>query len=111
MVKAAWLRPGLYHDRCALLRRLSPTWPVRLRGPAHPLKTADGSNRHSRRPATPGPYPHLSSEERRGGKECVSTCRSRWSPHHSKTKINDDYQNESHCTSRINRSNIQYISN
>src|SRR3546814_11483227 len=26
------------------------------------------------------------SEERRVGKECVSTCRSRWSPHHS-TKI------------------------
>src|SRR3546814_7191667 len=24
------------------------------------------------------------SEERRVGKECVSTCRSRWSPHHSK---------------------------
>src|SRR3546814_13083507 len=24
------------------------------------------------------------SEERRGGKECVSTCRSRWSPYHSK---------------------------
>src|SRR3546814_14663121 len=24
-----------------------------------------------------------SSEERRGGKECVSTCRSRWSPDHS----------------------------
>src|SRR3546814_18633981 len=23
---------------------------------------------------------HPSSEERRGGKECVSTCRSRWSP-------------------------------
>src|SRR3546814_7709116 len=22
------------------------------------------------------------SEERRGGKECVRTCRSRWSPHH-----------------------------
>src|SRR3546814_19745637 len=32
------------------------------------------------------------SEERRVGKECVSTCRSRWSPYHSKTKhynIND----------------------
>src|SRR3546814_4338342 len=27
------------------------------------------------------------SEERRVGKECVSTCRSRWSPYHSK-KIN-----------------------
>src|SRR3546814_12320811 len=26
------------------------------------------------------------SEERRAGKECVSTCRSRWSPYHSKHK-------------------------
>src|SRR3546814_16982184 len=26
------------------------------------------------------------SEERRVGKECVSTCRSRWSPYHTKTK-------------------------
>src|SRR3546814_18040633 len=26
------------------------------------------------------------SEERRVGKECVSTCRSRWSPYHSETK-------------------------
>src|SRR3546814_12406017 len=28
------------------------------------------------------------SEERRVGKECVSTCRSRWSPYHSKNKHN-----------------------
>src|SRR3546814_18664173 len=28
------------------------------------------------------------SEERRGGKECVSTCRSRWCPYHYKTKNN-----------------------
>src|SRR3546814_12960252 len=27
------------------------------------------------------------SEERRVGKECVSTCRSRWSQYHSKKKI------------------------
>src|SRR3546814_15579873 len=27
------------------------------------------------------------SDERRVGKECVSTCRSRWSPYHSKKKI------------------------
>src|SRR3546814_16313135 len=27
------------------------------------------------------------SEERRVGKECVSTCRSRWSPSHQKKKI------------------------
>src|SRR3546814_13594059 len=29
-----------------------------------------------------------SSQERRVGKECVSTCRSRWLPHHSKTNAN-----------------------
>src|SRR3546814_14348499 len=29
---------------------------------------------------------YLRSEERRVGKECVSTCRSRWSPYHSKKK-------------------------
>src|SRR3546814_16618998 len=28
--------------------------------------------------------PGSRSEERRVGKECVSTCRSRWSPYHSK---------------------------
>src|SRR3546814_20163208 len=28
----------------------------------------------------------LRSEERRGGKECVSPCKSRWSPYHSKQK-------------------------
>src|SRR3546814_15869612 len=28
----------------------------------------------------------LRSEERRVGKECVSTCRSRWLPYHEKTK-------------------------
>src|SRR3546814_12017871 len=28
----------------------------------------------------------IRSEERRDGKKCVSTCRSRWPPHHEKTK-------------------------
>src|SRR3546814_16812873 len=32
------------------------------------------------------------SEERRVGKECVSTCRSRWSPYHSKKKIHTNTQ-------------------
>src|SRR3546814_15286906 len=32
-----------------------------------------------------GSHP-MRSEERRVGKECVSTCRSRWSPYHSKKK-------------------------
>src|SRR3546814_12926146 len=30
----------------------------------------------------------IRSEERRVGTECVSTCRSRWSPYHEKKKIN-----------------------
>src|SRR3546814_1477043 len=30
----------------------------------------------------PFPWPFFRSEERRVGKECVSTCRSRWSPYH-----------------------------
>src|SRR3546814_12428304 len=32
----------------------------------------------------PQTSPTNRSEERRVGKECVSTCRSRWSPYHSK---------------------------
>src|SRR3546814_12177120 len=32
------------------------------------------------------------SEERRVGKECVSTCRSRWSPYHSKKKTSNRMQ-------------------
>src|SRR3546814_15766345 len=31
------------------------------------------------------------SEERRVGKECVSTCSSRWSPYHYKKKVIDHY--------------------
>src|SRR3546814_18751216 len=34
------------------------------------------------------------SEERRVGTECVSTCRSRWSPYHSKTKKKHKQHNE-----------------
>src|SRR3546814_17274099 len=33
-----------------------------------------------------GGMPFRRSEERRVGKECVSTCRSRWSPYHYKKK-------------------------
>src|SRR3546814_13589321 len=32
---------------------------------------------------------HFRSEERRVGKECVSTCRSRWAPYHEKKKKQD----------------------
>src|SRR3546814_18862130 len=41
--------------------------------------------------ATPANYEKENadrSEERRVGKECISTCRSRWSPYHSKKQLN-----------------------
>src|SRR3546814_20796519 len=46
----------------------------------------------------------LRSEERRVGKECVSTCRSRWSPYHYKknniikTKIHQQHNNKEQNT-------------
>src|SRR3546814_15086144 len=51
------------------------------------------------------------SEERRVGKECVSTCRSRWSPNHYKQKNNllQDQQNQTstsqlqHATTRAKK--------
>src|SRR3546814_19367306 len=36
----------------------------------------------------------LRSEERRVGKECVSTCRSRWSPYHLKKKKHHPNDNQ-----------------
>src|SRR3546814_11114348 len=42
--------------------------------------------RYPGRTLAPGELIPHRSEERRVGKECVSTCRSRWSPYHSKKK-------------------------
>src|SRR3546814_20892361 len=39
------------------------------------------------------------SEERRVGKECVSTCRSRWSPYHLKNKHHNTRNNNPLTTS------------
>src|SRR3546814_11895315 len=40
------------------------------------------------------------SEERRVGKECVSTCRSRWSPYHYKKKSHTQLCTTSHVDNR-----------
>src|SRR3546814_8112049 len=48
-----------------------------------PSTTASRPSHSCRPPAAARPRQHApSSEERRVGKECVSTCRSRWSPYH-----------------------------
>src|SRR3546814_18869874 len=43
-------------------------------------------NRHRNRQSLDLADENTRSEERRVGKECVSTCRSRWSPYHEKKK-------------------------
>src|SRR3546814_15677032 len=51
------------------------------------LRAAPCSPQISQRPRSVS----MRSEERRVGKECVSTCRSRWSPYHSTKKQTDKY--------------------
>src|SRR3546814_12232395 len=50
-------------------------------GPVSALLKLGGGRGLSLAPE-PGAVPAARSEERRVGKECVSTCRSRWSPYH-----------------------------
>src|SRR3546814_5594289 len=65
---------------CALLLgpRLSGQTPGAARNPD---RSAAGGYAFRRR-VKDAPAARLRSEERRVGKECVSTCRSRWSPYH-----------------------------
>src|SRR3546814_3886543 len=57
-------------------------------GVQHPVRFAErGGDQHDRSGDARGAGDrfgghHQRSEERRVGKECVSTCRSRWSPYH-----------------------------
>src|SRR3546814_4318835 len=82
------------HTRCALVTGVQtcslPIWG--WRAPARRVRWvgggADGVSAFTTRgdasPTSPRPSPPPmgSSEQRRVGKECVSTCRSRWSPYH-----------------------------
>src|SRR3546814_8696897 len=62
-----------YHE---LHRRL-----IAVHGNAH-LERPQVLGRQSQRGSVLALVDHHRSEERRVGKECVSTCRSRWSPYH-----------------------------
>src|SRR3546814_15144047 len=53
----------------------------RARSATHPSSTPQVPARRTSRGMV-----DTRSEERRVGKECVSTCRSRWSPYHEKKK-------------------------
>src|SRR3546814_20118178 len=54
----------------------------------YPTGTAPWASTSTFRPRAP----NARSEERRGGKECVSTCSARWSPYH--TQKNNNYTND-----------------
>src|SRR3546814_15441569 len=75
----SYARPS--HHACAspcVRRRISGETDWRRRPSGQP-----------RRRASADIHSAVRSEERRVGKECVSTCRSRWSPYHSKkNKLN-----------------------
>src|SRR3546814_19994321 len=64
-----------FHREAAILARLDSP---------HVITIFD----HAEHDGTPYISTQLRSEERRVGKECVSTCRSRWSPYHEKKTIN-----------------------
>src|SRR3546814_3441104 len=72
------------HTRCALVTGVQtcalPISPHHAgsAGAAHPLSVASRPSQEVPREDDAGGR----SEERRVGKECVSTCRSRWSPYH-----------------------------
>src|SRR3546814_9355920 len=90
------------HTRCALVTGVQTcALPISdggasrarsLRGPGNrpwpPTGVADpgGGTGRAELGADQGPDAGVRSEERRGGKECVSTCRTRWSPYPYKTK-------------------------
>src|SRR3546814_5424448 len=76
------------HTRCALVTGVQTcALPILLWGAG--LQAGEGEGRQFLADARDQPAPPRASfggskrsEERRVGKECVSTCRSRWSPYH-----------------------------
>src|SRR3546814_20191015 len=83
-----------------------------------PSRFADRRSAHAARqnrtdtaaqPAVHGGRPdagdgHARSEERRVGKECVNTCRSRWSPYHYKKKtLKQQYTHNYHYIERTQK--------
>src|SRR3546814_12052208 len=87
------------HTRCALVTGVQTcALPIcaQLRPPFKTTPRAVGSPGEDKRQPRAG-VEAVRSEERRVGKECVSTCRSRWSPYHYKK--NTDY-NMIYCIPR-----------
>src|SRR3546814_18564572 len=73
------------HTRCALVTGVQTcALPISARYSSHRLRHRSGFRPESSHRRERFPQIRLRSEERRVGQECVSTCRSRWSPYHYK---------------------------
>src|SRR3546814_9398223 len=77
------------HTRCALVTGVQTcALPISRHGVIGPERAQGGKDQDAAIEPRLGngqqlhPQPDQRSEERRVGKECVSTCRSRWSPYH-----------------------------
>src|SRR3546814_19742364 len=84
--------PGSVHTLAA-----PRTHAVRGQHPATAALSANGQldrRRPRRQPQSRCLDAGARSEERRVGTECVSTCRSRWSPYHSKQNTKDKHSTE-----------------
>src|SRR3546814_8392722 len=76
-----WSSDVCSSDLCPALRKCEWLWPWHRLGQSlrPPRSSGEGDRATLRRSRSPRSG---RSEERRVGKECVSTCRSRWSPYH-----------------------------
>src|SRR3546814_14465964 len=81
----AYLRAGAISERIFQLNPQDPGaahyWIHAMDDPAHAAGALEPARALSKISPAAGHAQHR-SEARRVGKECVSTCRSRWSPHH-----------------------------
>src|SRR3546814_18399365 len=85
---------GCKENRCQIPRRPGHTTLARAKAagltgryPLHVQEAVEADRSESMNLKISGHHVDVRSEERRVGKECVSTCRSRWSPYHTKQKI------------------------
>src|SRR3546814_12961354 len=103
------------HTSCALVTGVQTcALPIYFEGLARRTASSGGyrgcglTNAAVEYPEPDHPARLVRSEERRAGKECVSTCRSRWSPYHYK-KINHKHVTQIHLSYSVSMTlNLQF---
>src|SRR3546814_11629190 len=97
------------HTRCALVTGVQTcALPILVDGIASPLRGSISTAWRNARASALYMLSAMRPEERRVGKECVSTCSSRWSPYHYKKTKNSNLQ-DVHYPSKHNKRQTYYI--